>query len=62
VLRRGYRRRLAEIYKFLIPPGSRVLELGCGEGDLLAQVAPADGVGVDFSRSMIERARAKYPA
>lgn len=62
VLRRGYRQRLAEIYKFLIPPGSRVLELGCGEGDLLAQATPAHGVGVDFSASMIQRAQAKYPA
>src|SRR5258706_2629131 len=61
VLRRGYRRRLAQIFKFLIPPGSRVLELGCGEGDLLRAVEPAHGVDIDFSPSMILRARAKHP-
>jgi len=27
----------------------KVLELGCGLGDLLAAVRPSRGVGVDFS-------------
>jgi SAM-dependent methyltransferase len=61
ILRRGYRRRLAEICRFLIAPGMRVLELGCGEGDLLAAVAPAHGVGIDFSPATIARARTKHP-
>ncbi|MGA2232103.1 MAG: methyltransferase domain-containing protein, partial [Tepidisphaeraceae bacterium] len=52
-----YHRRLAEIYSFLIVPGQRVLEIGCGRGDLLASVAPSQGVGVDFSPEMITRAR-----
>src|SRR3984957_16383415 len=39
----------------------RVLELGSGEGDLLAAVKPSIGVGVDFCPSMIHRAHAKYP-
>lgn len=56
-----YHQRLAEVYRFLIPPQSRVLEVGCGRGDLLAAVAPARGVGVDFSREMLARARHKYP-
>jgi SAM-dependent methyltransferase len=47
--------------KFLIPEGARVLELGCGTGDLLAALAPAFGVGVDFSEGMIARARQAYP-
>jgi SAM-dependent methyltransferase len=47
--------------KFLIPEGARVLELGCGNGHLLAALKPAFGVGVDFSRGMLAEARAAYP-
>jgi ubiquinone/menaquinone biosynthesis C-methylase UbiE len=59
--RRYYRWRIQELYQLLIPPGMRVLELGCGEGDLVAHLQPSYGVGVDFSEPMIERARKKYP-
>jgi len=59
--RRYYRRRLAEIYQFLIPPGLRVLELGCGPGDLLAALRPSRGLGIDFSEAAIEIAKSKYP-
>jgi SAM-dependent methyltransferase len=47
--------------KFLIPEGARVLELGCGTGDLLAALKPSFGVGVDFSAGMIGEARKAYP-
>jgi ubiquinone/menaquinone biosynthesis C-methylase UbiE len=60
-IRAYYRQRLIEIYRFLIPPGMRVLELGCGEGDLLAAVRPGHGVGIDLSPKMIERARRGHP-
>jgi 2-polyprenyl-3-methyl-5-hydroxy-6-metoxy-1,4-benzoquinol methylase len=56
-----YHRRLAEIYKFLVAPGQRVLEIGCAGGDLLAQLRPSHGVGVDFAGEMIERAAARHP-
>jgi SAM-dependent methyltransferase len=47
--------------QFLIPPGARILELGCGSGHLLAALRPSSGVGVDFSEGMIAQARADYP-
>ena len=47
--------------KFLIPEGARVLELGCGNGHLLAALKPSFGVGVDFSGGMIVQARKNYP-
>ena len=47
--------------KFLIPAGSRVLELGCGNGHLLAALNPSYGVGVDISTGMVEQARKTYP-
>jgi SAM-dependent methyltransferase len=58
---RGYHARLHEIYQSIIPPGQRVLEIGCGAGDLLASLAPAVGVGVDFSPKMIAAATARHP-
>lgn len=57
----GYHRRLGQIFRFLVPRGSRVLEIGCARGDLLAAVEPSVGVGIDFSDQMIARARARHP-
>jgi ubiquinone/menaquinone biosynthesis C-methylase UbiE len=57
----AYHERLAEVYRFWVAPGQRVLELGCGRGDLLAALKPAKGVGVDFSPEMIQRARMLHP-
>lgn len=55
-----YHDRLTEVYRFLIPEGQRVLELGCGQGDLLASLKPAHGVGVDFSAAMLATARQRH--
>jgi SAM-dependent methyltransferase len=57
----AYHRRLREVYRSTIPPGQRVLELGCGCGDLLAAVEPRFGVGVDFSEAMLARAARRHP-
>jgi len=57
----AYHRRIAEIYRALVPRGSTVLELGCGEGDLLAALDPAVGLGIDLSPEMIARARERHP-
>ena len=56
-----YHQRIAEIYRFLIPTGSVVLELGCGRGDLLAALEPSVGVGVDVSNEMIAEASRRHP-
>jgi len=56
-----YHRRLAQILKFLVPKGKRVLEIGCAQGDLLAALEPAVGVGIDFSAEMVQRAEQKHP-
>ena len=47
--------------QFIVPAGARVLELGCGTGELLARLRPSYGVGVDFSLKMIGLARSKHP-
>ncbi len=58
---REYHRRLRELFSLAISPGQRVLEIGCGNGDLLAAVKPAQGVGVDFSLEMLALARQRHP-
>jgi SAM-dependent methyltransferase len=46
---------------FLINEGSRILELGCGSGQLLNVLKPSYGVGVDLSRNMLDVAQENYP-
>ena len=55
-----YHDRLAQIYRFLIPAGSSVIELGSGDGDLLAALEPKRGLGVDFSSRNIHLARSRH--
>src|SRR5215467_11650727 len=47
--------------QFLIPEGARVLELGCGTGDLLAALTPSPGIGLDCSAVMIAQTRQAHP-
>jgi len=56
-----YHQLLEKYYQFLIPPGLHVLELGCGQGDLLASLKPSIGVGVDFSGEAIRRGSKRHP-
>ena len=58
---RYYYRDIERLHQFLIPVGSRVLEIGCGPGDLLAAVSPQVGVGIDFAAALIDMAQARYP-
>ena len=56
-----YHKRIQQVYRFLIPPNQRVLELGCADGGLLACLRPRVGVGVDISREMIDQGQDRYP-
>lgn len=57
----GYHERIETIYRFLVAPGQRVIELGSGAGDLLAAVQPSFGLGIDLSPKMVEVARQRHP-
>ena len=56
-----YYSSLKKIYQNFIPAGSRVLEIGCGTGEILSSVGPKHGVGIDISEGMIARAKQKFP-
>jgi len=57
----GWRRAAA---KHVVRPGDRVLDVGCGTGDLAIaarDAGAAEVTGVDFATRMLERARRKAP-
>jgi SAM-dependent methyltransferase len=45
----------------LIPADASVLEVGCGQGDLLAALPNAVRKGIDLLPQMVERARERHP-
>ncbi|HTQ30681.1 MAG TPA: glycosyltransferase [Opitutaceae bacterium] len=57
----GYRDLLAHYYNLFIPENARVLEIGCGSGELLARLRARDLTGVDLSPTQIALARARLP-
>jgi SAM-dependent methyltransferase len=57
----AYREDDRKFMRFLVPPGKRVLELGCGRGELLAALKPSYGVGVDFGAKAIATANDLHP-
>jgi SAM-dependent methyltransferase len=59
---RGYHRLIEAVHRSIVRPGASVLDVGSGNGDLLAAVEPASGVGIDVSAGMVELARARHPA
>jgi SAM-dependent methyltransferase len=56
-----YHGQIRSLFKAHVQPGSAVLEVGCATGDLLAEIAPERGVGIDLSARMIEVAKTKHP-
>ncbi len=53
-----------DLLKILSPqPKERILDIGCGTGQLTAQIAQAEAIvtGIDADATMIEKAKANYP-
>ncbi|MHC4991639.1 MAG: class I SAM-dependent methyltransferase, partial [Planctomycetota bacterium] len=57
-----YYQSLKRLIDERVPRGQRhrVLDVGCGTGQILAHLEPESGVGIDASESMIEHAREAY--
>ena len=56
-----YHEQTIKVCRPFLNPDSRVLELGCNTGRLLAALNPAHGVGVDISQKSLDVARERYP-
>lgn len=51
-----YHDRICDVYRQLVLPGSRILDVGCGNGDLLSSLEPSRGVGVDIDPEIVAAA------
>lgn len=56
-----YNRCLNSLVRRLMPSPGRLLELGCGTGDLLAATAASAKVGIDLSPDVVEFCRKRHP-
>lgn len=56
-----YSEQVRKLVSSLVLPGSHVLEVGCGLGDLLAAFDGPRRVGIDVSPRMIDLARQRHP-
>jgi hypothetical protein len=56
-----YAREVQRVVSSLIVPGSRVLEIGSGLGDLLASLGAEKPVGIDVSLSIVAEAKKRHP-
>jgi ubiquinone/menaquinone biosynthesis C-methylase UbiE len=56
-----YHKEILRYHRFFVQKNSSILELGCGTGDLLGNLNPSYGVGVDISEEMIKIAKRRYP-
>jgi len=56
-----YHEEVRRAIAFGVPEGKRILDLGCAWGDLLAQLKPGRGVGVDIEAAQVECARREHP-
>jgi len=60
-LHRVYYRDLYAFIRSQVEPDARVLDLGCGDGALLASLCPSFGVGIDISVRAVREARRRFP-
>jgi len=56
-----YYEQVFQLLRFIIPPGKRVLQVGCLTPDFLNAVSPSFGVGIDLSAQQVELASRRFP-
>jgi SAM-dependent methyltransferase len=58
---RYYGTEVRLLVESLVMPGTRVLEVGCGLGDLIADLRGSEVCGIDFSAEIIRLAKQRHP-
>jgi len=58
---RGFHAQILRKLKHHIRPGAKVLEWGCGRGEVLKGLEPSRGLGLDISPNMLSQALEKNP-
>jgi len=56
-----YHKHILKYYRFYVQEESTILEMGCGTGNLLGNLRPSRGIGVDISEEMIKIAKRNFP-
>jgi len=56
-----YYAQLHRLFKTHVPSAARVLEIGCGLGDLLADLQPSPGVGIESKPRVAKLAAQRFP-
>lgn len=56
-----YHKALERLVGGMVVPGSQVLELGSGTGDLLASLRPSSGIGLNVAEALTSQAKLKFP-
>ena len=55
-----YHDNIKTLVKQIIPPSSKVLEIGCATGEILAATKPSLGIGIDLSPKIVKIAKEKF--
>jgi hypothetical protein len=58
---RFYYDKLEELVVGAVPPSRAVLDIGAQTGEILAAIDPSDGIGLNLSQKLTERARKEHP-
>lgn len=59
-IQRTFHQQIRAWHQRIIPPGARVVEIGCGSGELIGSLQVSYGLGLDFSPGMVKKAQERH--
>lgn len=60
IISKLYRRLKQSLIKNIVPPGKKILDYGCGTGEILNSLHSSHGIGYDSSTEMTKLAKSKF--